>query len=90
MKHEKLKPQFAVVFGHSKTVGQRGHPVSNLFVRVRDHALSELVFALQNEIDDATHTVVGQQGLFVQVHDPGQTVQLVNLILKAVLQSSGL
>ena len=90
MKHEKLKPQLAVVFGYAKTIGQGGHPVSHLFVCVRDHALSELVLAFQNEIDNTAHAVVGQQRFFVQMHDPVGFAQLINVILQAVLQSSGL
>lgn len=90
MEELELQTQLAHVVRHPKAVRQRGQPIDHVLVGVRDQALAERMLAIQDEVDDASHRVLGEQGLLVQVHNPIAVVQHIHRVLETVLQGPGL
>lgn len=86
VKFAQTKSEHAHVGAHTERVGQRGHPVDDLFVGVRDESLADLVLALEQKVEYATHRALGQNGLLVEMHDPVLVVQHVHVLFERVLK----
>ena len=71
-------------------ISQRGHPIINLLVGIRDQALADRVLALEQKVQNAAQRALGQQRLLVQVDDPVVVVQKIHVVLESVLQGARL
>lgn len=85
-----LQTQLAHIVGHTKTVRQGGQPIDDVLIGIGDEALAEGMLAVQDEIDDAAHRVLGEQCLLIQMNDPIVVVQHIHRILEAVLEGARL
>lgn len=80
VKHFELQSQFSHVVRNTKTVCESCQPVDNIFIGVRDESLTEWMFAIEDKIDNASHTIFRQQCLLIQMDDPVIVVKYIHRV----------
>lgn len=76
----KLSPQLSHVVSDSKAVCDCCDPVHDVFIGISDEALTKVVLAIKNEVENSSDGVFSEKCLFIQMYNPVIVIENIHTI----------